>query len=47
MNKSNIALNCLLPAAVLLQVLLERAASLAARDRRGRAAVDYAPAGEV
>lgn len=30
---------------LLLQVLLGSAASLSARDRRGRAALDYAPAG--
>jgi ankyrin repeat protein len=32
---------------LLLQVLLDSAASLSARDRRGRAALDYAPAGEA
>jgi ankyrin repeat protein len=33
-------------AAAAAQVLLGSAASLSARDRRGRAALDYAPAGE-
>jgi hypothetical protein len=37
----------LLHVLLLLQVLLDSAASLSARDRRGRAALDYAPAGEA
>jgi hypothetical protein len=32
---------------VRVQVLLDAAASLSARDRRGRAALDYAPAGRL